>query len=230
MSPENKTNFHKFALQSNLFKGRSNLYFCYLKSEKLALAIAKIFSGREWQGSHVLENLRLAAERIPGDVARLAADALQPGAVLAGELNVLSLLRLAVSEGLLAPGNGDILLEEYEELANRLSQSTAVSLLSLEDLAVPEFAMPRLTHLSGSEKRQERYKGQNESIKDIQTTPRTQTILDIINKNKRVSIKDISNIVRNCSEKTIQRELAVLIEQGRVRKEGQKRWSVYLPV
>ncbi|MGH7141577.1 MAG: hypothetical protein ACREGH_03020 [Minisyncoccia bacterium] len=229
MSPENKTNFHKFALQSVLFKGRADLYFCYVKSEKLALAIAKIFAGREWQGNSVLENLRAAAERIPGDVARLAADALQPGAVLAGELNVLSLLRLAVSEGLLSSGNADILIEEYEGLAHRLSQSTAVSLLSLEDLAVSEFTIPRLANFAGSEKRQEKYKGQVSDIKDKEVTPRTQTILDIINKNKRASIKDISNVVRDCSEKTIQRELALLIEQGRVRKEGKKRWSVYLP-
>ena len=33
-----------------------------------------------------------------------------------------------------------------------------------------------------------------------------------------------------CSEKTIQRELNILIERGLIRREGERRWSVYLPV
>lgn len=42
-----------------------------------------------------------------------------------------------------------------------------------------------------------------------------------------VSIKEISQKVLGCSEKTIQRELNSLLEEKIIRKEGEKRWSRY---
>jgi predicted HTH transcriptional regulator len=48
--------------------------------------------------------------------------------------------------------------------------------------------------------------------------------------NKAVSIKDIRTAITGCSEKTIQRELANLISQGLIKREGERRWSVYKPV
>jgi DeoR/GlpR family transcriptional regulator of sugar metabolism len=44
-------------------------------------------------------------------------------------------------------------------------------------------------------------------------------ILDFVKKNNGVSIKEIAAVVRGCSEKTIQRELGNLIEQGLI-EEG----------
>lgn len=45
--------------------------------------------------------------------------------------------------------------------------------------------------------------------------------------NQGSSIKDIAHAVKGCSEKTIQRELNAMIEQGMVVREGEKRWSIY---
>ncbi len=55
-----------------------------------------------------------------------------------------------------------------------------------------------------------------------------QKILDFLKLNPSSSIKDIAGVVKNCSEKTIQRELAILIEQGLVQKVGERRWTVYI--
>lgn len=41
------------------------------------------------------------------------------------------------------------------------------------------------------------------------------------------SIKDISDTVTDCSEKTIQRELNALIKDGHVLRTGERRWSKY---
>ena len=63
---------------------------------------------------------------------------------------------------------------------------------------------------------------------------RTDKILNII-KDKQslsvggvgVSIKDISLVFTECSEKTIQRELNSLVLKGQLKKTGAKRWSRY---
>lgn len=57
-------------------------------------------------------------------------------------------------------------------------------------------------------------------------TSRRDQILACIT-NQGSSIKDIAQAVRGCSEKTIQRELNAMIEQGQIVREGEKRWSIY---
>lgn len=42
------------------------------------------------------------------------------------------------------------------------------------------------------------------------------------------SIKDISDAISDCSTKTIQRELADLVQKGVLKKKGDRRWSRYL--
>ena len=42
-----------------------------------------------------------------------------------------------------------------------------------------------------------------------------------------MGIRDIASFVIGCSEKTVQRELASLISDGLIKKEGEKRWSRY---
>jgi hypothetical protein len=56
---------------------------------------------------------------------------------------------------------------------------------------------------------------------------RRDLILNIVRKNIKVGIKDISSVVKDCSEKTIQRELTALVDEGVLKKEGDRRWSRY---
>jgi len=53
---------------------------------------------------------------------------------------------------------------------------------------------------------------------------RIQTILEA---KGEASIKDISEIITDISEKTIQRELNTMIEDNVVKREGERRWSRY---
>lgn len=57
---------------------------------------------------------------------------------------------------------------------------------------------------------------------------RRNEILKLIKDKKEVTIKDISSIISNCSEKTIQRELLTLVGQGVLKRIGEKRWSKYM--
>lgn len=52
-------------------------------------------------------------------------------------------------------------------------------------------------------------------------------ILSVIAKKGEVTIKDISSVFKGCSEKTIQRELITLMDEGLVSKVGERRWSRY---
>lgn len=63
---------------------------------------------------------------------------------------------------------------------------------------------------------------QNEIVRD-----RKDRIRDVLRNKGQVSIKDISDIIRDVSEKSIQRDLNFMIENGEVLRTGKKRWSLY---
>jgi len=65
------------------------------------------------------------------------------------------------------------------------------------------------------------------SSTDLKKTNRRSLIVNIIRKKGTVMLKDISPAIKGCSDKTIQRELAVLVRKGVVKKEGERRWSTY---
>ncbi|MBU1179124.1 DeoR family transcriptional regulator [Patescibacteria group bacterium] len=52
-------------------------------------------------------------------------------------------------------------------------------------------------------------------------------IFDIIKEKKEVSIGELSGIFKECSEKTIQRDLLEMVGKGIIKKEGDKRWRKY---
>ena len=70
----------------------------------------------------------------------------------------------------------------------------------------------------------------NNLIKDkeaFKRSNRQNIILSLLKKKKELTIKDISQIIKDCSEKTIQRELISFINAGVLKKTGQRRWSKY---
>lgn len=64
---------------------------------------------------------------------------------------------------------------------------------------------------------------------EIDKSKRQSKIIDIIKASKAefVSIKDITSRIKDCSEKTIQRELISMVESGILKKTGERRWSMY---
>lgn len=56
---------------------------------------------------------------------------------------------------------------------------------------------------------------------------RRDAIMRTIRSKGQVTIKDISENINGCSEKTIQRDLQELILHGVLMREGEKRWAVY---
>lgn len=75
------------------------------------------------------------------------------------------------------------------------------------------------------------------SLKDRVTNNRNEThgesshrraiILELLKAKSNLTIKDFITVIKNCSGKTIQRELLRLVELGVLKKEGERRWSRY---
>ena len=60
-----------------------------------------------------------------------------------------------------------------------------------------------------------------------QSSDRAGRILDIVTAKGTVSIRDVASVITDCSEKTLQRELLSMVENGVLKKEGERRWSTY---
>ncbi len=52
-------------------------------------------------------------------------------------------------------------------------------------------------------------------------------ILSILQKKDAITIKDVAEVITDCSEKTLQRELLSMVESGVLKKQGERRWSTY---
>jgi DeoR/GlpR family transcriptional regulator of sugar metabolism len=61
-------------------------------------------------------------------------------------------------------------------------------------------------------------------------TERKGQIVGIIKDMHEVTIKDIASRIVRCSEKTLQRDLQELLQEGKIKKTGDRRWSKYTAV
>jgi len=68
------------------------------------------------------------------------------------------------------------------------------------------------------------------SVNDIPRFGRQKDILNLIKSSNTTTLALLRMKIPDCSEKTLQRELATLIEMGLIRKEGNKRWTTYRAV
>lgn len=246
MSNRNGTDENDFVLEksifSNIFEKDIRRVFIYKKAERLAKAIHLIAPA--FAEAVSLRN------RIDTIAIGLVDAAILPPALaraqLARELLALSsVLSIARTGGMLSSMNAEliareahILLQEvavYEE--PRLFLDDAPSLAMIAKRAGKHEVFERTVHqrprpAASSRKTTPPHKGH--MIKDTMQQPHTgikdrqQAILSVVrDKGGKASIKDISTVIRNVSEKTIQRELQSLIESGSVIRTGERRWSIY---
>ncbi len=237
---DNKKNFHEFAVESALFKGRGDWYFCFLKSEKIAhVLIALSNSVSEGRRGELVE-LSRSAGMLPRQIAYFALGKVSAESVLADLLVLLSSIRLLQTNGVIVKENAHILAQECEALVEKFAASVHLSPFALsEDFAVPQVERAELVRLPSlardkenvpvkDNKGQVEVKSPNKVVSKGQQE-RVERIRDFVLQNKGVSIKDIARVVQGCSEKTIQRELAVLVQQKVIQKVGERRWSLYMP-
>lgn len=164
-------------------------------------------------------------------------------------LELMSMLDIARVSGLISKMNGNILKEEFQSFVSELGKFTErfensknVSVKSifvkssvpniggnLEELNIISGATANNIYKDGQKSTAENGRGNGvkncngHKRKDL----RKSTILDFVKGHGIVSIKDIATNITGCSEKTIQRELVSLINEAKIRKTGERRWSKY---
>ena len=142
-------------------------------------------------------------------------------------MEIVSFLEIALHSGLVSPMNFSIIKQEFINLVDTFAKSESSPKES------PYNALPN-SFFAGSVQNAAP-KIPVESVKDktptvtnvFAKTDRQNIILGLLKKKNELTIKDISRIIKNCSEKTIQRELVALITLGILKKTGQRRWSKY---
>ncbi len=168
----------------------------------------------------------------------------------------MSLLRLGLSIRLISHMNYSILQSEYSTLYDilhaQLSTQSIVDNFSLsKDLFEVSSALDKgqnKRHYNKGQKASENvlynnteqgtaredvisHQSPNNNSNNVPLTgkkgARRDMILKVIRTRGEANIKDISEIISECGEKTIQRELMSLIRLGRVRRIGERRWSRY---
>ncbi|MBU6214846.1 DeoR family transcriptional regulator [Patescibacteria group bacterium] len=228
---------------NNVFEKDIRRVFIYKKTERLAKALHLIAPA--FRGADALHDRIIAIGiRIVDAAIRSSEDARTE---LARELLALSsVLSVARTSGLLSPMNADLIarethlllqeIAEYEEprltldetptLAGLVKEAVKQDSIAHASSAAPRRpASQRSPHIGAGEP--SKHIKDISHVKDNNVSERREAILSVIKNKRQVRIKDISAHIRNVSEKTIQRELLTLIELGVVKKEGERRWSVY---
>lgn len=233
-SHDNGAHFDTFVLDkgifSSVFEKDIKRVYVYKKAERLAKAIHLV--------APAFRNSPSLKDRLDGvAVTLIDAAILHPSAsreALSRELLALSsLLSIARTGGFLSPMNADLIAREahllLQEVAAyqepRLFLDDAPSLAALAKSS----STPRARVTPEAITNTQESKGQSKGhISDTAgKNDRRDAILAVLRSRGPSYIKDISTVIRDVSEKTIQRELSALVTDGAITRNGERRWTTY---
>lgn len=140
---------------------------------------------------------------------------------------IVSLLEVASLGGLISSMNFLVLKEEFSLLVSHLQsiQKTDSSSSIIPSKFFDQSSNQFVSNSSVTPSLKDNLTVRDNSI--FKSNNRQNIILGLLRKKKELSIKDISTIIKDVSEKTIQRELISLIKAGVILKSGERRWSKY---
>jgi DNA-binding transcriptional ArsR family regulator len=234
---------------SNIFEKDIRRVYIYKKAERLAKAIHLV--------APAFRNSPALRDRMDHVAVGLVDAAILPPTsardALSRELLALSsVLSIGRTGGLLSSMNAELIAREAQTLLQevaayeepRLFLDDAPSLAELaKELAAERHSptlssariaaaptTPRLTRQTPPKAppvSKGHDKGHKENRMTDKTTDRREAILSILRSKGPSYIKDISTVIRDVSEKTIQRELQALSEEGTIIRSGERRWTTY---
>lgn len=237
---DSSASFENFVLDksifSNIFEKDIRRVYIYKKAERLAKAIHLVAPA--FRNSPALrDRLDQVAVGLV-DAAILPPSAARDG--LSRELLALSsVLSIARSGRLLSSMNAELIGREAHQLLQevatyeepRLFLEDAPSLAALaKDISSERSStlsqLPRAT-LQEQSVRKVGDTNSNKGQMSDRTSGRRAAIVSVLKSKGPSYIKDISTVIRDVSEKTIQRELQTLVEDGEVIRTGERRWTQY---
>ncbi len=236
------------------FSAQEYLLYIFKKTEKITAALYLV-SGllkdeepMKWQlrdnGMELMSASFMASSNVPGDKNSIIQS------IFTSSLETISLLNVALVSNMITEMNHSLLVKEIDSivglLRDRLAESAenagyvlSENFFKTADLFTSGFRSEKRTeeqsdkktsyskspiHASDSTKSKEIHGHANSHIKK---THRQEMIIDVLRNQSNLTIKDFSKVIKDCSEKTIQRELIELVEKGVIKKDGERRWSRY---
>ncbi len=237
------------------FSAEDYLLYIFKKTEKITAGIYLV-SGllkddepMKWElrdhGMELMSSSFMASSNIPGDKSSTIQS------LFTAALETISLLNVARISNLITEMNHSLLVREIDNivamLRDRLAESAenAGYVLSENFFKTPDLFASGFR--SDSRSFQAHSKGQTGDLslwkteKNVQKQgnsmgqntvqakkiSRQESILSVLKNQSNLTIKDFSKVIKDCSEKTIQRELIELVDRGVVKREGERRWSRY---
>lgn len=257
MQPENRisTNLSSKNIDPiSYFEKDADFVLVYKKTEKLASAIymvTNLFSENEpmkWTLRKKISDLVSLNVNYKDTSEASRTDLIQ--IIKTKILEIVSLLEVSLHGGLVSHMNFSVLKQEFSNLTEMLNSSN----FSQNDLlknSIPKSFFEVTSGTNTTVFDSSKYP-QNKTIleqeylvkrtstddlkdsqdstvvkDDLKRSNRQNIILSLIKKKKELTIKDIAEVIKDCSEKTIQRELNAFILTGTLKRTGVRRWSKY---
>ena len=232
------------------FSGEDYLIYIFKKTEKitsalyLVSALLKDEEPMKWElrdkGMDLLSSSFTASSSLPGDKNSVIQS------LFTAALETISLLNVCHISHLISEMNHQLLVREIDQVVGLLKDRLTINaenagyVLSEQFFKTPDLFTTGFGGGSNSvmNNKESRHKGQagssaNKAISNGQVavqqkkSQRQEQIVGVLKGQSNLTIKDFSKVIKDCSEKTIQRELLELVDKGVVKKEGERRWSRY---
>jgi hypothetical protein len=212
---------------SNIFEKDIKRVYLYKKAERLAKAMSLMVPAFSSSSELSRRADRLSVALVDAAILppRLARES------LGRELLVLSsIISIGRVRGLVSSMNADLILREarllldevagYEEPRVVLPDVSTLPSLARQAASAPPHHTSKESHKG--------HKNSKGHVKDNRKKEgRANAILSVLKEKGPSDIRIISTLIRDVSEKTIQRELTHLVAQGLVIRSGTRRWTAY---
>lgn len=223
-----------------LFRGDQNLFVLYKKIENISSALFLIT--QSVPDTEILKN-ELRQTSLGSLKTFLAVLVKKPLSVddfqtiSASVFQTASILDIAVWSGIVSHMNAAILQAEIAAIISTLEGLYAKYETSHfidktffgDEMSLIDTSFKTSTPHSIKDNYKGHTKGQE--IKDKQVfhskTDRRGKILELLMSKSEINVKDVALVMPEVSEKTLQRELGALVDEGVVVRQGERRWSTY---
>lgn len=206
--------------------------FIFKKTEKIVSVVFYITHNlsHETKSDRYVEDIETTAREVHNVVleslnvrAHVAEDSVRAAAHMLVTLD--SKLRVAHTTGIISAEVLQVLINEIDAVLRGMNKYLDMPVLGMA-------TAPAVTPASAAKKtsvsRPTATPAASAAAKAESAKPhRRDRILTVLEAKGEASIKDISEIITDVSEKTIQRELNAMIEDNLVKRHGERRWSKY---
>lgn len=211
-------------------------YYKYIfkKTEKIVCAVFFILkTDTEYSTNRTLEErVEAVAQRLlDATLASLQSTPVQirvtAGTVRTRLIELESHLRIAGAARILSPDHLEVFVREIDAVLRSIRPY--MTDIYMSPLQHTEIELPRTRDIKQKPVRTAAIsEDQVKTPGMLMVTPsRRERVLSIIRDKGEATIRDIAESIKDCSEKTIQRELIDMIKDNLIQREGERRWSKY---